>query len=207
MSRRSTCDHSMIWLVETGWPSATRRAWSTARWTWPWGRIGRFTLYLRAATTPKQGIDYGLLDVALRTDWAFRFVSHRLRVAITVLNLATMDRSDMPRLDELDEEFEVDAAPAWTGDRLLMLAIVALGLGVIGAVVFAWSNSDGRLRFELQSAARAAEKCAARSAGDRAAARNSAGGGRAAAGRARRVEEGAHGNAVSGGAYHRSDEG
>jgi len=31
--------------------------------------------------------------------------------------------------------------------------IVALGLGAIGAIAFAWSNADGPLRFELQSAA------------------------------------------------------
>ena len=42
-----------------------------------------------------------------------------------------------------------------TGARLLNLAIVALGLGVIGALAFAWLNADGRLRFELQSAATA----------------------------------------------------
>src|SRR6516162_1203014 len=58
-----------------------------------------------------------------------------------------------------------------TDARLLNLAIVALGLGVIGALAFAWSNADGRgvigalafawsnadgrLRFELQSAATA----------------------------------------------------
>jgi hypothetical protein len=58
-----------------------------------------------------------------------------------------------------------------TGARRLNLAIVALGLGVIGALAFAWSNADGRgvigalafawsnadgrLRFELQSAATA----------------------------------------------------
>jgi peptidoglycan hydrolase CwlO-like protein len=59
----------------------------------------------------------------------------------------------MPRLDALDDEFSVDAAPK--GNRLLMLGIMALGLGVIGAVVFAWSNADGPLRFELQSAATA----------------------------------------------------
>jgi hypothetical protein len=42
-----------------------------------------------------------------------------------------------------------------TGARLLNLAIVALGLGVIGAFAFAWSNAEGWLRFELQSAATA----------------------------------------------------
>ena len=67
----------------------------------------------------------------------------------------------MPRLDVLDEEFGEDAAAALharrrrTGARLLMLAIVTLGLGVIGALAFAWSNADGRLRFDLQSAATA----------------------------------------------------
>jgi len=67
----------------------------------------------------------------------------------------------MPRLDVLDEEFGEDAAAVLrarrrrTGARLSMLAIVALGLGAIGAFAFAWSNADGRLRLELQSAATA----------------------------------------------------
>jgi hypothetical protein len=65
------------------------------------------------------------------------------------------DPPDMPRLYALDEEFGEDAAAAQTGARLLMLAIVALGLGAIGALLFAWSNADGRLRFERQSAATA----------------------------------------------------
>src|SRR5262245_10577341 len=68
-----------------------------------------------------------------------------------------LDPPDMPRLDVLDEEFG-DAAHARRrriGERLLMLAIVALGLGAIGALAFAWSNADGPLRFELQSAATA----------------------------------------------------
>ena len=65
----------------------------------------------------------------------------------------------MPRLDVLDEEFGEDAAAVLRarrrriGERLLMLAIVALCLGAIGALAFAWSNADGPLRFELQSAA------------------------------------------------------
>jgi hypothetical protein len=87
-----------------------------------------------------------------------------------VLMPSRLDPPDMPRLDVLDEEFGEDAAAALharrrrTGARLLMLAIVALGLGVIGALAFAWSNADGRLRFELQSAATApksAERAAA----------------------------------------------
>ena len=72
---------------------------------------------------------------------------------------STIDAPEMPRLDVLDEEFGGDAAALArarrrrTGARLLMLAGVALGLGAIGALAFAWSNADGRLRFELQSAA------------------------------------------------------
>jgi hypothetical protein len=72
---------------------------------------------------------------------------------------STIDAPEMPRLDVLDEEFGGDAAALArarrrrTGARLLMLAGVALGLGAIGALAFAWSNADGRLRFDLQSAA------------------------------------------------------
>ena len=73
----------------------------------------------------------------------------------------------MPRLDVLDEEFGEDAVlharRRRTGERLFMLAIVALGLGAIGALAFAWSNADGPLRFELQLAA-AAPKSAQRAA-------------------------------------------
>ena len=70
-----------------------------------------------------------------------------------------LDPPDMPRLDVLDEEFGENAAAVLharrrrIGERLLMLAIVALCLGAIGALAFAWSNADGPLRFELQSAA------------------------------------------------------
>jgi hypothetical protein len=72
---------------------------------------------------------------------------------------STFDPPDMPRLHALDEEFGEDAAAVLrarrrrTKARLAMLAAVALGLGAIGALAFAWSNADGRLRFELQSAA------------------------------------------------------
>jgi hypothetical protein len=70
---------------------------------------------------------------------------------------STIDAPDMPRLDVLDEEFGegadalARARRRRTGARLSMLAGVALGLAAIGALAFAWSNADGRLRFELQS--------------------------------------------------------
>ncbi len=62
----------------------------------------------------------------------------------------------MPRLDVLDEELGGDAAAVRRARRrriiarLFMLAGVALGLGAIGALAFAWSNANGRLRLELQ---------------------------------------------------------
>jgi hypothetical protein len=57
----------------------------------------------------------------------------------------------MPRLDVLDEEFGEGAA------AVLHAPVVMLGLGAIGALAFAWSNADGPLRFELQSAATASK--------------------------------------------------
>ena len=69
-----------------------------------------------------------------------------------------LDAADMPRLDVLDDEFGQDPVELRRGRRRRilrrfgMLAVVALGLGGIAALAFAWSNADGRLRLELQSA-------------------------------------------------------
>src|SRR5215470_2876684 len=112
--------------------------------------------------------------------------------------VAASGGSIFANFDVLDDG---EDAAGRTGARLLNLAIVALGLGVIGALAFAWSNADLRLRFERQSAA-TAPKSARRAEAPQEI--------RAATGRARRAEErrqGAHGNAASGGAYHRGDEG
>jgi hypothetical protein len=89
---------------------------------------------------------------------------------------STIDAPDMPRLDVLDEELGGDAAALArarrrrTGARLLMLAGVALGLGAIGALAFAWSNGDGRLRSRCNQR-RASESARGGGGGDRAAAR------------------------------------
>src|SRR5215469_7116201 len=66
--------------------------------------------------------------------------------------VAASGGSIVANFDVLDDG---EDAAGRTAARLLNLAIVALGLGVIGALAFAWSNADGRLRFELQSAATA----------------------------------------------------
>src|SRR5262249_37728062 len=111
--------------------------------------------------------------------------------------VAASGGSIVANFDVLDDG---EDAAGRRGARLLNLAILALGLAVIGTLGFASSNADGRLRFAAQSAATAPKS----------AARSSAAGDRAATGRARRAEErgqGAHGNAASGGAYHRGDEG
>ena len=64
--------------------------------------------------------------------------------------VAASGGSIVANFDALDDG---EDAAGRTGARLLNLAIVTLGLGVIGALAFAWSNADGRLRFELQSTA------------------------------------------------------
>src|SRR5215468_7002119 len=66
--------------------------------------------------------------------------------------VAASGGSIVANFDVVDDR---EDAAGRTGGRLLNLAIVALGLGVIGALAFAWSNADGRLRLELQSAATA----------------------------------------------------
>src|SRR5262252_610326 len=66
--------------------------------------------------------------------------------------VAASGGSIVANFDVLDDG---EDAAGRTGARLLNLAIVALGLCVIGALAFAWSNADGRLRFELHSAATA----------------------------------------------------
>src|SRR5215470_4654991 len=102
-----------------------------------------------------------MFEHAWSRGFAARGAASKRQPRAEVLMPSRLDPPDMPRLDVLDEEFGEDAAAALharrrrTGARLLMLVIVALGLGVIGALAFAWSNADGRLRFELQSAATA----------------------------------------------------
>jgi hypothetical protein len=66
--------------------------------------------------------------------------------------VAASGGSIVANFDVLDDG---EDAAGRAGARLLNLAIVALGLCVIGALSFAWSNAGGRLRFELQSAATA----------------------------------------------------
>ena len=74
-------------------------------------------------------------------------MSDRMRVA------------EMPKLHPLDEEFEEDVDADVHGrrgkivQRLLMLAVVALGAGTIAALALAWSAADGPLRLEPQSMA------------------------------------------------------
>src|SRR5215469_10255091 len=78
--------------------------------------------------------------------------SFQTRTAVNAMKpVAASGGSIVANFDVLDDG---EDAAGRTGARLLNLAIVALGLGVIGVLAFAWSNADGRLRFE-QSAATA----------------------------------------------------
>jgi hypothetical protein len=71
------------------------------------------------------------------------------------------DAAEMPRLDAFDEEFGQDPVAIQRGQRLKTRVrfwtffSIALGAAVVGVLVLAWSAADGRLRLELQSAARA----------------------------------------------------
>jgi hypothetical protein len=84
---------------------------------------------------------------------SFTMKSPQTSTAVNAMKpVAASGGSIVANFDVLDDR---EDAAGRTGARLLNLAIVALGLGVIGALAFAWSNADGRLRFELQSAATA----------------------------------------------------
>ena len=84
---------------------------------------------------------------------SFTMKSPQTSTAVNAMKpVAASGGSIVANFDVLDDG---EDAAGRTGARLLNLAIAALGLGIIGALAFAWSNADGRLRFELQSAATA----------------------------------------------------
>jgi hypothetical protein len=66
-----------------------------------------------------------------------------------------LDAAEMPTLHGFDEEFGQDAVATQLGQRRQTrwtLIAVALGVGIIGALTFAWSTVDGPLRLGPASA-------------------------------------------------------
>jgi hypothetical protein len=66
-----------------------------------------------------------------------------------------LDAAEMPTLRGFDEEFGQDAVATQLGEQRRTrwtLIAVALGVGIIGALTFAWSTVDGPLRLEPASA-------------------------------------------------------
>ena len=66
-----------------------------------------------------------------------------------------LDAAEMPTLRGFDEEFGQDAVATQLGEQRRIrwtLIAVALGVGIIGALTFAWSTVDGPLRLEPASA-------------------------------------------------------
>jgi hypothetical protein len=68
------------------------------------------------------------------------------------------DVSEMPRLDAFDEEFGREPVAILRGQRRKLrlrfsaLVVLLLGAGIASALALAWLNTEGWLRFEVQSA-------------------------------------------------------
>jgi hypothetical protein len=71
----------------------------------------------------------------------------------------SLQAAEMPKLDAFDEEFGQEPGAIARRRRhtivrrLVMLAVLVIGVGAVAALAFAWSSADGRLRLELQSIA------------------------------------------------------